>query len=62
MKNKLHPAKIDCVFCNKRKKGCDILCEMLCVTKGECGFFKTEEQQQEEFEKYPPTGKYIKKY
>lgn len=38
-----YPAKIDCMFYSKRcKTGCKILIEKLCVTKGKCGFYKSE--------------------
>ena len=35
--------KTDCIFYTKRyKKGCEILTEKLCVTKGKCGFYKSK--------------------
>ena len=56
-----HPAKEDCSFKNKTKSNyCNILCEMLCVTKGKCSFYKTEEQRSAELKKYPPAESYFK--
>lgn len=61
MKNKLFPAKTDCAFYNERRKGCNILCEMLCVGKGKCSFYKTEEQRAAELKKFPKMEDYSKR-
>lgn len=58
MKNKLHPAKENCAFRNKRRDECNILSETLCVTRGKCSFYKTPEQREIELNKYPKMEDY----
>lgn len=39
----------DCASYNKdRKRGCEALNEMLCVTKGKCKFYKPKEESNDE--------------
>lgn len=61
MKNKLYPVKTDCAFLDKRRTDCDILCEMLCVEKGKCSFYKTEEHRAAELKKFPKMEDYSKR-
>jgi hypothetical protein len=50
---KKYEMKTECCFFNERKCDCNILKEVLCVTKGKCRFYKTRKQYEKDLKKYP---------
>lgn len=53
VKNKKIPPKRTCHFYNNWNGGCNALTETLCVTKGKCGFYKTDKEYEDGLKKYP---------